>query len=171
MSKSDRESLMPTDWETYFRDADVRVEELDACKSKRGRAIKIGQFLSPLVGREVLIEVKGRTGRAVLRVESHRSKAKRYFFEVTFDTADEQEAEHTIEPLTEATKSAEQSRRRRAQTDGSPQPKPSRLKAGHKGPDKGNGLNKEAAAAAGGKPKSATGTVRPEADRNNEDWD
>jgi hypothetical protein len=79
--------LMAKDWEMYFRKAAVRVEELDVAKGNRARAIRIGNFLSPNVGREVPIEAKGRTGRAVLRLEEGRSKQKLYFFEVTWDDA------------------------------------------------------------------------------------
>lgn len=73
------------DWELYFRMANVRAEDLEACKSSKAKTIKIGRFLSPNVGRAVPIEVKGRTGKAVLCVEEGRSKEKRYYFAVQWD--------------------------------------------------------------------------------------
>jgi hypothetical protein len=77
--------LLAAGWESFFRKAGVRVEDLNASKSNRTRAIKIGQFLSPHVNREVPVQVKGRTGKAVLRAEEGRAKEKRYFFVVTWD--------------------------------------------------------------------------------------
>src|SRR5947209_13300764 len=77
--------LPPKDWEKFFREANVRAEALAECKSERSKAVKMGQFLSPHVGREVPIQVKGRSGRAVLRAEEGRSKEKRYYFEVIWD--------------------------------------------------------------------------------------
>jgi hypothetical protein len=77
--------LSPKDWEPYFRKAKVRVKDLDDCMSNKAKTIKIGHFLSPNVNREVPVEVQGRAGKAVLRVEEGRAKGKRYFFEVTWD--------------------------------------------------------------------------------------
>jgi hypothetical protein len=82
--------LAPQDWEKFFLQANVRVEALAECKSERSKAVKMGQFLSPMVGREVPIQVKGRSGRAVLRTEEGRSKVKLYFFEVHWDVPDAQ---------------------------------------------------------------------------------
>src|SRR5262249_50831642 len=76
-----RAAAPAADWAKYFEAAKVRVEELNACKSARARAIWIGKYLSPLVDREVAVEVKGRTGHAVLQVEEGRSNEKRYIFE------------------------------------------------------------------------------------------
>ena len=78
-------NLPPREWEPFFRKAGVRVEELDGAKSSKARSIKIGLFLSPLVDREVPIQVEGRSGKAVLRVADRRSKEKRYYFDVTWD--------------------------------------------------------------------------------------
>ena len=50
----------PKDWESYFQAANVRVQELTECKSSRAKSIKMGLFLSPQVGREVPIQVRGR---------------------------------------------------------------------------------------------------------------
>lgn len=85
MSKDKIRGVAPAEWEKLFQDANVRVEELTASKSARAKAVKIGQFLSPLVGRGVPIQVKGRTGQAVLRVQEGRAKEKRYFFEVVWE--------------------------------------------------------------------------------------
>src|SRR5205085_9959781 len=51
------------------------------------KSTRIGQFLAPFVGRYVAIQVKGRTGRATLRVEEGRSREKKYFFEIVWDSA------------------------------------------------------------------------------------
>lgn len=85
MATNNSRKLAPKKWEPFFRRADVRVEDLDASKSNKGKIIRMGRFLSPNVNREVPIDVNGRTGKAVLRVEEGRSKEKRYFFEVTWD--------------------------------------------------------------------------------------
>jgi hypothetical protein len=78
-------TLVATGWEPHLRKAEVLVEELSGCKSERARAIRIGQFLSPKVDREVAIQVRGRTGRATLRLEKRRANEKAYFFEVLWD--------------------------------------------------------------------------------------
>jgi hypothetical protein len=85
MSKNRQRGCTPKDWEPVFAKAGVLVEELAATKSSRGRATKIGQFFGPLLGREVPIQVKGRTGKAVLRVDEGRAKERRYVFEISWD--------------------------------------------------------------------------------------
>lgn len=75
----------PKEWVPFFDKANIRADDLAACKSNKAKSIKIGLFLSPKVGRAVPIEVKGRTGKAVLRVEEGRAKEKRYYFVVTWD--------------------------------------------------------------------------------------
>jgi hypothetical protein len=77
--------LTPKSWEPYFRTARVLVEDLDACKSARAKTVKIGLFFGRNVGREVPIEDKGRTGKAVLRVDEGRARERRYYFEVMWD--------------------------------------------------------------------------------------
>ncbi len=69
----------------HFRAANVHVEELESCKSNRAKAIKIGQFLGPVVGREVPIQVKGRTGKAILKSLDGRSGQKLYYAEIRWD--------------------------------------------------------------------------------------
>lgn len=70
------------EWEQLFVQAGVRVEELTNSKSSRAKAVKIGQFFSPLVARQVPIEVQGRPGTATLRMVSGRGNEKRYYFEI-----------------------------------------------------------------------------------------
>ena len=65
---------------------------------QRARAIKIGQFLSPLVGREVPIQAGGKTGKAVLRVEPGRSKERRYYAVVTWDEEKQEAPDGEGEP-------------------------------------------------------------------------
>lgn len=83
ISQTNKRTAM--EWERFFISANVRVEALGACKSTRSKAIKIGQFFAMSLGREVPIEVSGRTGKAVLKVISKRAKEKRYYFEITWD--------------------------------------------------------------------------------------
>jgi hypothetical protein len=85
MPTDDKQKLTPQNWERFLRDAKIHVEDLDASKSAKSRAVKIGLFLSRNVGRTVPIDVKGRTGQAVLKVAIGRSKEKKYYFEVTWD--------------------------------------------------------------------------------------
>jgi hypothetical protein len=73
------------DWVDLFVGAGVRADELIGPGGTRSKSIKIGQFFTPLVGREVPIEVKGRRGTAVLRAEMGRAKEKRYYFEVRWE--------------------------------------------------------------------------------------
>jgi hypothetical protein len=82
MSQAKPEGLRARELERFFLAANVRAEELKNCKGNQSKAVKIGMFLTPLVGREVPIEVKGRTGTAVLRVANGRSNEKRYLVEV-----------------------------------------------------------------------------------------
>lgn len=83
--QSDACGLPAGKWEEIFRGARVEAERLDSTKSDRGRATIIGNFLGRLLGREVSIEVKGRTGTATLRSRSVRSGTKVYFFEIMWD--------------------------------------------------------------------------------------
>jgi hypothetical protein len=85
MNNKKDQKLRPKDWLPFFEEAGVQTEELSQCKGNHSKAIKVGQFLSPKVDREVRIQVGDRTGKAVLRVELDRSKTKRYFFEVSWD--------------------------------------------------------------------------------------
>lgn len=86
MSKPKKQKLPASEWLPYFEEAKVLAEELEKCKSERARAIKLGQFLGPMLGREVPVQVGDRTGKAVLRVEEKKhAKAKEYFFEVAWD--------------------------------------------------------------------------------------
>ena len=93
MSEPKKDKLPATDWLPYFKEAGIRVDELDQCKSEHSKAIKLGQFLSPKVGREVPVQVGGRTGRAVLRVEQDRAKTKLYYLEVRWDSPDPRNGE------------------------------------------------------------------------------
>lgn len=74
--------LPANEWSGYFHRAKVLKEKLDAAQSKRSTSTIIGNWLSPLVGREVPIEVNKRCGVATLRLVEGRAKEKRYFFEV-----------------------------------------------------------------------------------------
>jgi len=77
--------LSATEWLKYFERSAVLAKELAETQSALGKAIKIGQFLSTCVDREVCIQVGGKTGRACLRFEAGRANAKRYYVEVVWD--------------------------------------------------------------------------------------
>ncbi len=85
MDKVEQHGCSAKDWEQIFIKAGVLAEELAAAKGCRAKATKIGRFFGPMPGREVPIQIKGRTGKAVLRVEEARAKERRYYFEVTLD--------------------------------------------------------------------------------------
>jgi hypothetical protein len=92
--------LSPSKWEDMFRRAKVQVEALDAARSERARATLLGNFLSQNLGREVPIEVKGRTGKARLLAVNAGKKMRRYWFELTWD--EEQPADVRQEPVPDA---------------------------------------------------------------------
>jgi hypothetical protein len=85
MAKPRKQKLPAKDWLPFFEEAKILTDALNECKSEHGKAILLGKFLSPMVGREVRVLVGNRTGKTVLRVAEDRSKAKSYFFEVTWD--------------------------------------------------------------------------------------
>jgi hypothetical protein len=73
------------EWLSVFRSAKVETERLEAAKSTQGRATIIGNFLARMVGREVPIEVDGRSGKAALRKTQGRARKQLYYFEVVLD--------------------------------------------------------------------------------------
>jgi len=93
-TKQHHETLPAADWESYFQKARVRVEELANCKSERSKSIRIGRFLSPMVGRKVPIQQQERTGTAELRVVECRGGEKRYGFIIKWDKSDSSESEN-----------------------------------------------------------------------------
>ena len=84
MPKHHTPGLPARDWEPFFVAAKVLIEKLNDAKSSHSKTVIMGQFLSPLVGSEVPIQVDGRVGKAKLCVIEGRSKEKRYFFEVSW---------------------------------------------------------------------------------------
>ena len=86
---SDSDNIAPglpaAEFEDIFRKAGVLVPALDAAKSAKAKATRIGKFLSLNVGREVPIEVDGRTGKAKLCLTIGRAKKKLYHFEIRWD--------------------------------------------------------------------------------------
>jgi len=101
MPENNPRKLTPKDWEALLRKANIQIDDLDKCKSAKSRAIKIGLFLSRNVGRTIPIDVNGRAGQAILRVEKGRAKERRYYFEVTWDH--EPEVETTAPIIVDAT--------------------------------------------------------------------
>jgi hypothetical protein len=154
MANNDRK-LPPKEWGQYFQKAQIRTEELDKAKNNRGKGVVIGRFFSPNVGREVPIEVKGRTGKAVLHVENGRAKEKRYFFVVTWDdeaaTATSKTDDH------QPTKKSEKKTKKFA---GNMKPAPTKRASG--------GVKPKPASKS--KPASKKKPVRSTTGGNNEDW-
>jgi hypothetical protein len=85
--KSKHSGAPASKWESLFKGAGIETERLDAAKSEKARTTILGNFLAQNVGREVPIEVKGRTGMATLRMNVGRGKRKQYWFEVRWDGA------------------------------------------------------------------------------------
>jgi hypothetical protein len=86
-SHPDRPGRTPNQWEQYFRRAGIQVEALDAARSGQARATILGNFLSQNQGRDVPIQVGGRSGTARLRVEEGGKRQRRYHFQVAWDEA------------------------------------------------------------------------------------
>jgi hypothetical protein len=86
MSDDTERKLPAKDWERFFRQAGLLTDKPNSPMSRQACSIKIGLFLSPMVGREVPVEVNGRTGRATLRMKDvGRAKGKLYYLEVVWD--------------------------------------------------------------------------------------
>lgn len=67
--------------------AGLTPQALADAKTPHAKAIKLGQWLSAKVGREMPVCVGGRNGKAVLRVIGARANEKRYYLEITWDRA------------------------------------------------------------------------------------
>lgn len=80
-------ALPAAKWIPILDAAGITPQALADAKTPHARAIKIGQWLSAKVGRETPVCVGGRNGTAVLRVIGARANEKRYYFEVTWDSA------------------------------------------------------------------------------------
>ncbi len=79
-------ALPAAKWVPIFDAAGIAPPAPGDAKTPHARAIKVGQWLSAKVGRETPVCIKGRHGKAVLRVIGVRSNEKRYYFEVTWDS-------------------------------------------------------------------------------------
>ncbi|MBP3957796.1 hypothetical protein J8F10_21295 [Gemmata sp. G18] len=80
-------ALPAAKWVPILDAAGLTPQAFADAKTPHARAIKIGQWLSAKVGRETPVHVGGRNGTAVLRVIGARANEKRYYFEVTWDSA------------------------------------------------------------------------------------
>jgi hypothetical protein len=89
-------------WEKFFIEAKVRSDKLDAAKSAQGKAAVMASLLAANVDREVSIEVKGRRGKARLRMMPGRSRTKQYYFEICWDDPLENDAGIEIETVDRA---------------------------------------------------------------------
>lgn len=161
MGKKDRK-LTAAEWLPIFVDAGIRADELGESKSKQAKSIKIGQFLSPNVGRTVAVEVGGRVGKAVLRVEQDRSKMKRYYFEFSWDATPQEEETGKKK----AKKTGKAGGKQKDTPSGKKKPETST-----KTPSKKVGGGSSDAASAGSKKSKTTGkTARKTAKGNAEAW-
>ena len=125
MPKHQTPGLPAREWEAFFLAAKVLIERINDAKSSHSKTVIMGQFLSPLVGSEVLIQVNGQVGKAKLCVVEGRSKEKRYFFEVRWiDTEAKEDA--SMQPPTAGREP--QSSRRGSETGSPPEPKPKSAK-------------------------------------------
>jgi hypothetical protein len=117
---------------------------IDDAKTPHAKAIKLGQWLGAKVGREIPVCVRGRNGKAVLRVVKGRSRETQYYIEVTWEQAKTwEQAEAPEPPPTKAVK---------------PSPKK------EKPPAKGNAASKPTV------PKSMVGR-KPATGGNDEEWE
>jgi hypothetical protein len=74
------------DWFALFAAAQVLTEELEACKSARAKATRVGKWLNPRIGRPVPIEIDGRAATATLRAATGHAGRRRYFFAIQWAT-------------------------------------------------------------------------------------
>ena len=65
-TKHEKNGLPAGKWESLFKKVGIEKEKLETTKSEAARRTIIGNFLSQNVGREVPIEINGRTGKATL---------------------------------------------------------------------------------------------------------
>lgn len=89
MKKKKKVGLVASEWERLFRKARVADERLGAARTPKAKVTIIGGFLTKLVGREVQVDVGGKSGTAKLCSRSGRSRQKEYYFEVVWDRDDE----------------------------------------------------------------------------------
>jgi hypothetical protein len=85
-AKPDR-ALPAAKWVPILDAAGLTPQALADAKTPHAKAIKLGQWLSAKVGREMPVCVGGRNGKAVLRVIGARANEKRYYVEITWDRA------------------------------------------------------------------------------------
>ena len=84
-------ALPAAKWVPILEAAGLALSVLGDAKTPHARAIKLGQWLSAKVGREMPVCVGGRNGKAVLRVIGARANEKRYYFEVILESAPQPE--------------------------------------------------------------------------------
>jgi len=80
-------ALPAAKWLPILDAAGLTPQSLADAKTPHARAIKLGQWLSAKVGRELRVCIRGRNGKAVLRVIGARANEKRYYVEITWDRA------------------------------------------------------------------------------------
>jgi len=78
-------ALPAMQWLPILDAAGLTPPTLGDAKTPHARAIKLGQWLSAKVGREIPVCFRDRNGKAVLRVIGVRANEKRYYFEITWD--------------------------------------------------------------------------------------
>ena len=84
-SSGPRVGIPAAEWAKIFEMAKVETDRLTAARSAHSRSTIMGNFLARFIGREVRIEVNGRTGTATLKLAPGRANQKRYYFEISWD--------------------------------------------------------------------------------------
>ncbi len=164
MSKQTKHKLPAKDWLPFFEAAGILSEELEACKSERSRAIKLGQFLSTKVGREVPIQVGDRTGKATLESDMDRANTKVYYLRVVWDTPPPPQVQLEDDKLKEEIrKKTKKSKKQRADSTQRPDERKSSAAT--------QGNSRSGSSPAEGMADQVRTTTRVEkAEGNSEDW-
>lgn len=85
-------------WAPLFQQAGVMMDGLDGCESQHSKAIYLGRFLSPMLGRRVPFEVRDRAGTAELCAYQGRSATRLYFFRIVWGDSAIAAAQHSTSP-------------------------------------------------------------------------
>jgi hypothetical protein len=165
MAKEKELKLPAGKWLSFFEKAGILTDQLAECKSEHRKAIRLGQFLSPMVGREVRMQVGERTGKAVLQVEQDRGNTKSYFFKVTWDNAPSDE-----KPKGKSGKQDAKKPKKASSQPPEPSPGEKKVKTQAKTRDKVQDQKQPDTATAGGKKHKARSETKTKNGGNNEDW-
>jgi hypothetical protein len=82
-----KDALQASEWADLFESTKVVADVRDWAKTPKSAATVIGKYLSRYVGRQVPIQIRDQAGIATLETQTGRSKTKRYYFEVVWDSS------------------------------------------------------------------------------------